>query len=289
MTAALAAGAESPQCGGFGPAFLAAVNSERSAAQVPPLTLSPELCRAAQARAEEIGAAGSLNRGAISGQKLIDRVARYGYRASALSQPVVQAPGDPAAVVAEWRRMSASAFKDVRNPRYRDFGVGAAWLDGVPVYVLLLGLSGAEEFAGRTRSLRDPERVRADLLAAVNRERKARKLPPLRSDPRLGAAAQRHAEDMLARGYHGHRGTDGTLAMQRARREGYDARGVGENIAKGQGSVEEVMKGWMRSREHRKNILEPSFVDAGFGLAVGKPSEGDEVLWVQVFGRPQGS
>ena len=185
--------------------------------------------------------------------------------------------------------MSASAFKDVRNPRYRDFGVGAAWLDGVPVYVLLLGLSGAEEFAGRTRSLRDPERVRADLLAAVNRERKARKLPPLRSDPRLGAAAQRHAEDMLARGYHGHRGTDGTLAMQRARREGYDARGVGENIAKGQGSVEEVMKGWMRSREHRKNILEPSFVDAGFGLAVGKPSEGDEVLWVQVFGRPQGS
>lgn len=268
--------------------FLAEVNAGRAAAKVPPLTLSPELCRAAQARAEEIGAAGSLNRGAISGQTLIDRVARYGYRASALSQPVVQASGDPAAVIAEWRRMSSSAWKDARNPRYRDFGVGAAWLDGVPVYVLLLGVSSNDAFAGRTRSLRDPERVRAELLSAVNRERKARKLPPLDSDPRLAAAAQSHADDMLARGYYGHASPDGTQAMQRVRRKGYDAQRVGENIAKGQGSVEEVMKGWMKSRVHRENILSPRFVDAGFGVALGKTPEGDEVIWVQVFGRPHG-
>lgn len=273
---------ETPRCGGFGPAFLTEVNAERAAvtvAKAPPLTLSPELCRAAQARAEEIGAAGSLSRGAISGQQLIDRVARHGYRASAISQLAAQAPGDPGAAVAEWRRTS-SAWRDVSDPRYRNLGVGAAWLGGIPVYVLLLGVSSADAFAGRTRSLRDSERARAELLAAVNRERKARKLPSLASDARLEAAAQRHAEDMLARGYLGHASPDGALAMQRARRAGYDARRVGENVAKGQGSVEEVMKGWMRSREHRENILEPTFVDAGFGLAVGK----DEVLWVQVFG-----
>ena len=182
--------------------------------------------------------------------------------------------------------MFSSSWRDARNPRYRDLGVGAAWLDGVPVYVLLLGLSSSDAFAGRTRSLRDPESVRAELLAAINRERKARKLPPVRSDPRLETAAQAHAEDMLARGYHAHRSPDATLPMQRVRREGYDAQRVGENIAKGQGSVEDVMKGWMRSREHRENILEPSFADAGFGLAVGKAAEGDQVLWVQVFGRP---
>ena len=287
MTAALAAVPETPRCGGFGSTFLAEVNAERAAAKVPPLTLSSELCRAAQARAEEIGAAGSLSRGAISGQTLIDRVARYGYRASAISQLAAQAPGDPAAAVAELRRGS-SGWRDVSDPRYRNLGVGAASLDRVPVYVLLLGVSSADAFAGRTRGLRDPERVRAELLAAVNRERTARKLPPLEPDPRLEAAAQRHAEDMLARGYLGHAGRDGSLAMQRVRREGYDARRVGENLAKGQGSVEEVMKGWMRSREHRQNILEPSFVDAGFGLALGRTPEGDQVLWVQVFGRPQG-
>ena len=227
-----------------------------------------------------------MKRGALSGQALLDHVAGYGYQASALSQPVVQAAGDPAAVIAEWRRMFSSSWRDVRNPRYRDLGVGAAWLDGVPVYVLFLGLSGSDAFAGRTRSLRDPERVRAELLAAVNRERKARKLPPLRSDPRLEAAAQEHAEDMLERGYHAHRSPAGTQPMQRVRREGYDAQRVGENITKGQGSVEEVMKGWMRSREHRENILEPSFADAGFGLALGKAAQGDQVFWVQVFGRP---
>jgi uncharacterized protein YkwD len=182
----------------------------------------------------------------------------------------------------------SNSWKDVSNPRHRDLGVGAAWLDGVPVYVLLLGVSSADAFAGRTRSLRDPERARAALLAAVNRERKARKLPPLHSDPTLEAAAQSHADDMLARSYYGHASLGGALAMERVRRAGYDAEQVGENIARGQGSVEEVLKGWMRSREHRENILNPRFVDAGSGLALGKSPEGEQVVWVQVFGRPHG-
>jgi uncharacterized protein YkwD len=63
---------------------------------------------------------------------------------------------------------------------------------------------------------------------------------------------------------------------------------VGENIASGQPSVDQVMDGWMASDEHRPNILSKVFTEAGFGLAIGKNRGGFQVIWVQLFGRPRG-
>ena len=77
------------------------------------------------------------------------------------------------------------------------------------------------------------------------------------------------------------------MVFGRTREAGYAADSVGENIAKGQRSVDEVMKGWMQSNEHRRNILNPMFTEAGYGVALGRMPQGDEVLWVQVFGRPR--
>lgn len=52
---------------------------------------------------------------------------------------------------------------------------------------------------------------------------------------------------------------------------------LGENLAKGQLSVQEVMRDWLNSPNHRRNILRPEFEEVGFGLF------GD--IWVQEFGR----
>ncbi|MDP6575992.1 MAG: CAP domain-containing protein [Candidatus Peribacteraceae bacterium] len=52
---------------------------------------------------------------------------------------------------------------------------------------------------------------------------------------------------------------------------------VGENIAVGQLTPKEVMKDWMNSPGHRKNILHSEFAEIGIGLF------GD--YWVQNFGR----
>ena len=60
------------------------------------------------------------------------------------------------------------------------------------------------------------------------------------------------------------------MVLARTREAGYAADSVGENIARGQRSVEEVMEGWMASPEHKKNILDPKFTEAGFGVALGK-------------------
>jgi uncharacterized protein YkwD len=157
-----------------------------------------------------------------------------------------------------------------------------------PVYVLLFALSWKDFFHEKTSGFADLERVRREMLARVNRERAAHGLAPLHRHPRLDDAAQAHAQDMFTRRYYSHDTPEGKSAMDRIQAVGYRARYAGENIARGQYSVDEVMDGWMESKTHREHLLSPIFDDVGFGLAFGKNSGGHEILWVQNFGRPKG-
>ena len=58
---------------------------------------------------------------------------------------------------------------------------------------------------------------------------------------------------------------------------------VAENIAGGQNSVSAVMRGWRNSAGHYKNMVEPQFTHAGFGMAVNLGSKYKK-YWVQNFG-----
>ncbi|MFW2542077.1 CAP domain-containing protein [Primorskyibacter sp. 2E107] len=103
-------------------------------------------------------------------------------------------------------------------------------------------------------------------------------LGPLRPSSALEQAAMAHAMDMAREGFFGHVGSDGTKAMARAKREGYRACFVAENIAKGQDSLTEVMGGWARSAGHRRNLLSPRVTEYGLVRAPGN-------IWVLVLGR----
>ena len=81
-----------------------------------------------------------------------------------------------------------------------------------------------------------------------------------------------------------HRGRDGSSAADRVTRAGYDWRSVGENIAAGQPSPQEVVAGWLRSPGHCANLMEPRFTDMGVAYAVDQKSEAG-IYWAQVFGR----
>ncbi|WP_019585016.1 CAP domain-containing protein [Deinococcus apachensis] len=104
---------------------------------------------------------------------------------------------------------------------------------------------------------------------------------PLMSDARLEQAAQRHAADMAARNYFNHTSQDGRTFVQRITAAGYTWRTVGENIAAGQTSPEEVVAAWLASEGHCRNIMSPSFQELGVGYARGG-SYGH--YWVQDFG-----
>lgn len=136
--------------------------------------------------------------------------------------------------------------------------------------------------------------TKVDLLQQINTERARYGIPALALNPVLTTAAQGHAEDMWKRHYFDHITPEGRTYVDRIRRLGYltprndecgcglsceclPAFALGENIAQGQFTVEQVMRDWMNSPAHRQNILSTEFRDIGFGLF--------GTVWVQTFGR----
>jgi len=58
---------------------------------------------------------------------------------------------------------------------------------------------------------------------------------------------------------------------------------VGENIAGGQSSVEEVMKALLNSPKHCANIMNPDYKEVGVAVVVNPDSEYG-IYWTQNFG-----
>ncbi len=264
-------------------ALVERINAVRHVAGVGPVRLSAPLTAVAQARADEVSAGGAGKEPPT--EEDLRRAAKAGYEARLLSEVEAQADGDVETIVAGWREEGGATARELLGAGYRDVGLGVARREDVPLYVFLFALSWDDFFREKTGALSDLERVRREMLERVNRERAARHLPPLRRDPRLDEAAQGHAGDMLARRYYGHDTPEGRTVMDRERARGYRAAQAGENIARGQYSVDEVMDGWMGSPAHQEHLLSTLLNEVGFGLAFGKTPDGYQILWVQDFGR----
>jgi len=266
------------------PELLRLINAERQRAGAPPLRLSPLLARAAQEHASEVASRGSLKLRAGSTEEMRERLKRAGYQVHAWTENLATNGGSPEEVLRDWRVQDPATWRKLLSPEYRDLGIGLAQLGRTPLYTFLYAVPAGEWFAAQTAGLRDLGRVRADMLARVNAERRKAGVPLLKPNPKLDAAAQRHAEDMLARAYFAHESPEGKTVRDRARAADYDWRAVGENIAEGQLSVAEVMETWMNSPGHRRNILDKGFREFGAGLALGRSGDGYQVEWVQTFG-----
>ena len=268
-------------------AFAERLNADRTARDLPALKLAPLLSRVAQERAERIGKAGAADP-EKSAPEDSAAASKLGYEARFLAEVVVSSEGDVDMVV-EGAREDPALFEEADKPAFHDLGVGVGRMRGdeTPVYVFVFAVSWADYFADKTVELSDLDRVRARLLVRVNEERAKKGLAPVRPDPILDETALRHAKDMLARSYYGHDSPEGTTALERSKAVGYKPRFVGENVARGQYSPDEVMDGWMGSPVHREHILGGMFSDVGSAVAIGKNKNGYQVLWVQVFGRPK--
>jgi uncharacterized protein YkwD len=127
-----------------------------------------------------------------------------------------------------------------------------------------------------------------ELSAAVNQQRRAgatcggnriRPAPPLRLEQRLIRTAELHTADMVTNGYFSHTGTGGTSVGQRVTRQGYGWRAVGENIAWGQRSVDQVVAAWMASPGHCTAIMSGDFQELGAARVADH--------WTLVFAAPR--
>lgn len=146
-----------------------------------------------------------------------------------------------------------------------------------------------------------PSRAQTPVLAAralklVNeaRQRGARcgthtfgTAPPLSLSGPLGDVALGHATDMAQHGYFEHEDLTGHSPADRVRAIGYQEKLVGENIAYGPSSADEVVKGWLDSPAHCENIMDPRFAQMGLAFAAGHASK-PGLYWVQVLAAPRG-
>ncbi len=264
--------------------LLRLVNTERQRAGALPLRLSILLARAAQEHATEVARRGSLKLRAGSTDGMRERLKRLGYPAHAWTESLATDDGDPAAVLRDWRRNDPETYRKLLSAEYRDLGIGVDRMERTPLYTFLYAVPEGDWFAGATAGLHDLGRVRAEMLARVNAERKKAGVPPLKSNSRLDVAAQHHAADMLSRAYFAHQSPEGKTVRERAAAAGYDWRSIGENIAEGQLTVSEVMDTWMHSPGHRRNILDPGFRELGVGLALGRSGDVYQMEWAQTFG-----
>ena len=109
--------------------------------------------------------------------------------------------------------------------------------------------------------------------------------PPVALSGTLDDVASGHATDMAQKNYFEHVDPAGQSPADRVRAVGYQEKLVGENIAYGPKSVEEVVQGWLDSPGHCENIMDPRFAEMGIGLAPGHVKRG--LYWVQVLAQPR--
>ncbi len=149
--------------------------------------------------------------------------------------------------------------------------------------ILALTLAGAPVAAGPVESV----------LSAINSARAKAGCEPLRLNGKLMAAAKGHARAMAEQNFFGHAGKDGSRLSARIKRQGYSYRTAAENIAAGQKSAGQVVKSWLGSSGHRRNIMDCRMQETGIAVvyqAEDRPIQGNSAplryYWVQVFAAP---
>lgn len=125
-------------------------------------------------------------------------------------------------------------------------------------------------------------RVKQQVIALTNQRRTNRGCRPVRNHPALNRAAQAHSRRMAAAQQMSHQLPGEPGLAQRATRAGYTNWSMlGENIAYGYPTPRAVVRAWMQSPGHRRNILNCRLRDLGVGVVLEK----GQLWWTQNFGR----
>ena len=124
-----------------------------------------------------------------------------------------------------------------------------------------------------------PSDAIADQLLSIHNENRSN---PLAINSQLMKAAQDHADWMAINHRMSHTGDRRSSPGQRIKSAGYDWSTYGENVAYGQSTPAEVMRVWLHSPGHRRNIKSESYDEIGIGYAT---ASNGRIYWCVDFGR----
>jgi uncharacterized protein YkwD len=178
-----------------------------------------------------------------------------------------------------------SACRTVTNQALEDMGV---YHRGLDTWLLLASAyvvparSRAPVLAEQALRLVNEVRARGTRCG----ERSFGPAPPMRLSETLASVALGHASDMAEHNYFEHVDQAGRSPADRVRAVGYREKLVGENIAYGPQSVEEVVQGWLDSPGHCENIMDARFAEMGVAYAPGQAARRG-LFWVQLLADPR--
>ncbi len=132
----------------------------------------------------------------------------------------------------------------------------------------------------------NPEKLANNVLAEINTERIKNNEPALVENRLLSTAAKDKLRDMFEKNYWDHTSPDGERAWSFINKTGYSYSMAGENLARGFISANSMVKAWMNSETHRKNILNESFTQTGIAVGNGVIEGKETTVAVQIFGIP---
>jgi uncharacterized protein YkwD len=144
---------------------------------------------------------------------------------------------------------------------------GLTRLAALPLAAAALSLPAASRADAGTVTL---------VLGAINAERAANGLPPLRRERSLSTVARRHAARMVAHKRFSHGAFQKRIAHS-AWAHRHSAWYAGETLAWGtgvRGTPGGVVAAWMNSPEHRQIMLDPRYHVVGIGVVRGVPVRG---------------
>ena len=128
------------------------------------------------------------------------------------------------------------------------------------VLITLLTLIPASALAQQTASAAERQ-----LFNSVNQERKAHGLPSLKLNEALANAARHHAQRMAEQGTISHQLPGEPSLSPRAKAAGARFTWISENVDQGPNPTT-IHQSFMKSPQHRANILDPDMDSAGIGV-----------------------
>lgn len=126
-----------------------------------------------------------------------------------------------------------------------------------------------------------------DLYTLTNEARAFSGVEKLHVSSKLEAVAQLKLADMFQGNYFAHVSPSGVEPWVWFDKANYDYKLAGENLAMSFMSSDEVLKAWLNSESHRKNLLLNEFQEIGIAVGSGMINGQKTVAVVQVFGTPR--
>ena len=255
------------------PALIEAHNRERAVEELGPLRDNPKLEAAALAHARDMALHEKMTHEGSDGSTPAQRVERQDYHYLGLAENVAYAAKTIPEVIRLW--MESPPHKKNILGDFTEVGVACVKAeDGTPYWAVNFG---------KPMPRLDPDQAAADVIRLLDRERKKVEKPPLRSEPKLAAAALRHARDMAAHNEFRPKDDDDLTPFERVEKSGYRFKRIGEASVMGQPTAEDAVKAWLKQPSNRESLLGDA-TDVGVGYAT---AEKGIPVWCLIYAEPR--